>query len=106
MSPNDYLKIINDNIKECTRCAELVENRTQTVFGVGNSSNSSEVTLDFWLEFWMGRFFHISRNGLAMDIRSLENYFKDKDVKDFFIAQALATLTSIKEIIFNEVNMK
>ena len=30
------LAIVNDKVKGCTRCAELVENRTQTVFGVGN----------------------------------------------------------------------
>jgi DNA polymerase len=30
------LAIVNEKVKGCTRCAELVENRTQTVFGVGN----------------------------------------------------------------------
>lgn len=30
------LAIINAQVKNCTRCDELVKNRTQTVFGVGN----------------------------------------------------------------------
>ena len=36
MNNTQKLNIIADNVKECTRCPELVENRTQTVFGVGN----------------------------------------------------------------------
>jgi DNA polymerase len=30
------LEIISQEVADCTRCAELVKNRTQTVFGVGN----------------------------------------------------------------------
>jgi DNA polymerase len=30
------LAILNEKVKACTRCAELSETRTQTVFGVGN----------------------------------------------------------------------
>ncbi len=33
---DDSLQVIADEVAACTRCAELVANRTQTVFGVGN----------------------------------------------------------------------
>ena len=32
----DTLKIVSQEVTACTRCRELVDNRTQTVFGVGN----------------------------------------------------------------------
>ena len=32
------LQVIADEVAGCTRCAELVANRSRTVFGVGNPS--------------------------------------------------------------------
>ena len=34
--PESQLEILSQEVAKCTRCDELVENRTQTVFGVGN----------------------------------------------------------------------
>ena len=34
--PVEALRLLNDEVCACTRCPELVQNRTQTVFGVGN----------------------------------------------------------------------
>jgi DNA polymerase len=37
-APKDTLAVIQKEVAACTRCQELVANRTQTVFGVGNPS--------------------------------------------------------------------
>lgn len=34
--PAESLRVLNDEVCQCTLCPELVKNRTQTVFGVGN----------------------------------------------------------------------
>lgn len=34
--PAQQLQVLNDQVCQCTRCDQLVQNRTQTVFGVGN----------------------------------------------------------------------
>lgn len=36
MNNAEKLSVVQRHVKECSRCPELVENRTQTVFGVGN----------------------------------------------------------------------
>lgn len=34
--PAEQLQVLQQQVSQCTRCPELVESRTQTVFGVGN----------------------------------------------------------------------